>query len=222
MHSRALRTIGVLSLLTLLLLAGCVDLEMKLSLNRDGSGAVTSSLIAPKQLASGDLNLQRSLVIEPPPQTSLDPRGEQVAFTSRTSFKSLAQVVARPGVELELKRIKSGFLWGLFKPTYRLRAQVEGASQAQAKEAAALFIGHFFKAVLEAPGEIQTAHAAGLAGLSIQPQVSEDKKTATWSVPLDSFLGHEGPLVFAVDFKADLDLPEDQRQGVKSRREGAS
>jgi len=222
MHSRALKVLGVFCLLPLLLVAGCFDLEMELSLKKDGSGMLTSALVAPKQLASGKINLQRSLVIQPPPENSLQPRGDQVAYVAKASFKSLAEVVTRPGVELELRLVDEGFLWGLFSSTYRLRAQVEGASQTEAKEAAPLLMGHFFKAVLEVPGQIKTAHAASLAGLSIQPQVSDDKRKVTWSVPLDSFLGHKGPLVFAVDFKADLDLPPEQRKSVRSRVEGAS
>lgn len=222
MHHRALKIFGVWCLLPLLLVAGCFDLEMELSLKKDGSGAITSALVAPKQLASGNINLQRSLVIQPPPDNSLQPRGDKVAYVSRASFKSLGEVVTRPGMEFELRLVKEGFLWGLFDSTYRLRAQMEGASQSGAKEAATLLVGHFFKATLEVPGQIKAAHAASLAGLSIQPQISEDKRKATWTVPLDSFLGHKGPLVFAVDFKADLDLPPDQQKSVHSRVEGAS
>ncbi len=222
MHSRAQRLIGVLCLLPLLLVAGCFDLELELSLNENGSGVLSSALVAPKQLASGKINPQRALVIQPPPENSLQPRGDQVAYVSRASFKSLADVVTRPGVELELRQVDEGFLWGLFASTYRLRAQVDGASQSKAQEAAPLLVGHFFKAVLEVPGKITTAHATSLAGLSIQPQVSDDKRKTTWLVPLDSFLSHQGPLVFAVDFKADLDLPPNQRKSVRSRVENES
>jgi hypothetical protein len=218
----ALRIFSFLCLLPLLLAAGCFDLELELSLNKDGSGIVSSAVIAPKQLASGNITPQKTLILEPTPQNSLQPRGEQVAFVSQASFKSLAQVITRKGLEFELRQVDKGFLWGLFASTYRLRAQVDGASQSKAQEAAPLLVGHFFKAVLEVPGEIKTAHAASLGGLSIQPQISDDKRKATWQVPLDSFLGHKGPLVFAVDFKADLDLPPDERKSVQSRVEGAS
>jgi hypothetical protein len=211
-----------LCLLPLLLVAGCFDLDLELSLNKDGSGAVSSAFIAPKQLASGNITPQKTLILEPIPQNSLQPRGEQVAFVSQASFKSLAQVVTRKGLEFELSQVDEGFLWGLFTSTYRLRAQVEGASQSKAQDAAPLLVGHFFKAVLEVPGEIKTAHAASLTGLSIQPQISDDKRKATWQVPLDSFLGHKGPLVFAVDFKANMDLPPDERKSVRSRVEDAS
>jgi hypothetical protein len=219
MGAYKLRLFSIMFLLPLMLVAGCFDLEMDLSLKKDGSGVFSSALIAPKQLASGKLNLARALVILPPPENTLQARGDKVAYISKASFKSLADLVTRPGVELELRQVDSGFLWGLFAPTYRLRAQLEGAAQADAKQAAPLFIGHFFKAVLEVPGEIKTAHAASLAGLSIQPEVYENKRQVIWMVPLDSFLSHEGPLVFAVDFKADLALPSDQREKVKSRVE---
>ena len=219
MSAHRLRLFSILCLLPLILVAGCFDLEMELSLKKDGSGVFSSALIAPKQLASGKLNLARPLVVQPPPENSLQTRGDQVAYISKASFQSLSSLVTRPGVELELRQVDSGFLWGLFAPTYRLRAQIEGIAQAEAKQAAPVFIGHFFKAVLEVPGEIETAHAASLEGLSIQPEISDNKRQVKWLVPLDSFLSHQGPLVFAVDFKADLDLPPDQRKSVKSRVE---
>jgi hypothetical protein len=220
--SLKLRLCQIFLLLPLFLVVGCFDLEMELSLKKDGSGSFSSALIAPKQLASGKLNLARTLVIKPPPENSLHARGDQVAYISKARFKSIADLVTRSGVGLELRQVDSGFLWGLFAPTYRLMVQVEGTAQADAKQAAPLFLGHFFKAVLEVPGEIKVAHAASLAGLSIQPEISQNKRQVKWLVPLDSFLSHQGPLVFAVDFKADLELPPDQRESVKSRVETAS
>ncbi|MGQ0741877.1 MAG: hypothetical protein ACT4OG_06230 [Alphaproteobacteria bacterium] len=202
-----MRGIGVA--LVCLLLAGCFDLEQKMSLNRDGSGVYEVALTA--EGAIGEALKNEVLISESEGEIERQTTIVQgrTVHSERIRFRSLSDVAL--GDEDVSLRVHGGDFFGLL-PKHATFRRVVRSGDVRSKSAddkddrealAAVFGNHTYTFSVSLPGSIARIHPVSLGRVTIQPEVKGDyfRHTVTWRMPLHMMFS-EDEVVFAVDFSA--------------------
>ncbi len=229
MNRRALRRLCILCLLPLVLVAGCFDYEVELTLKRSGAGVLEVRLDLPAHLAQpGQARLDT--IVFPPPRRASHVRNGRLTVAERLDFPWLDVVAARR-VRFQVKQIGTGIL-GLTAYTYRVTAwleSVEGdlpdrsarpgteldeqapaaaspdpAAAKAARLLAAGLAGHYLSLTLNLPGKVTRAWPLTAGREVVRPRVEAGR--VQWRVPLGALAAADvrHTLVFRCDFKGDL------------------
>jgi hypothetical protein len=193
------------SLLGLLLLAACLDIEQRVRLNEDGSGEIVVEITSGPEYAK--TLMAEELLKSQTHEVSAINRllGDRFQRVERLEFGSLSDL----GLEGETLRVE--VTTPRQKNDQTTRARFEHV-QVQVQEvddeiaelmpvAGLLFAGRYYDYSATMPGNITKAHPLTIQGVAIEPVV--EGRTARWHIPLGliELILEEKQLTFEIDFE---------------------
>ena len=190
-------------LLISLLLSGCIDIEHKVKINKDGSGSIYIAAISEPQLANALKNERLLEAIKPEVKVKNVMRGKKFYHTETLKFKNISDLVME-GEQLSIRIKGSGFL-GFGKKDATFEQRMFSTRETDTSSADA-FSGHYYNYTLELPGKIKKVYPLVLGGIEIEPTV--EKNRVTWNIPLNMMLKQK-EIVIKVDFTDKLKFSKD-------------
>ena len=217
-------------LLACLVLTGCFDLDQKLALNRDGSGAYEVTLTADGMI--GEALKNEVLITEAKGQVSRETKivNGHAVHREHIAFARLSDLgLADEDVALT---VRGGGLFGLLPKNANFRRVVHSADVRNEKTPedkddtaalAAVFGKHTYTFSVSLPGSIDRVAPLKLGGVAIQPEVTGDffHHTVTWRMPLYMMFA-EDTVVFSVDFSAYGTFEDSNSQPKRSTPKAAN
>lgn len=181
-----------------LVLSGCFDLELTLTLNSDGSGQLSTRAILAKQvvdLATRDRPPESRLLGESNRvRRKAEVRNGQLVQEESTEFDSLDQLQGIKGGSIEVTS-RGGTFWGAERSRVRwVLYTTKGPSEAPPPDARlveSMVRGHILIMEMNLPCTVTKAHEVKLNTTSVPAYVSRDivlGSKVRWVVPLSALL----------------------------------
>ncbi len=195
-----------------LFVAGCFDLDQKVAIGRDGSGAF-AMVIAAEGFMGDALKDGKSDMLKPNrAKTTAVTKNGKTTLTSRVDFKTLSELKLSDEI-ISLKVMSRDFL-GFGQSHVRLTHvfHVDKAREARKQPSdngmgrdvlASIFGGHSYAFTVTVPGSVERAPAIRIGGQEFKPQISGGylSHTVVWRLPLAAALSARD-IKFEVDFAA--------------------
>ncbi len=202
-----------LVILASLVLAGCFDLDQKIALNRDGSGAYEITITAEGMM--GEALKKERLISDAkqPVQSNTTVKNGQVVHTERISFTQVSDLnLSDEDVALSVHG-RDFFGFGPTHVTFRRtvhsaeveteKAHVHDKDVGSGAALAVLFGNHTYTFSVTVPGSIEYIAPVKLGGMLVEPEVTGDyfQHTVTWRMPMHMMFA-EDTVTFTIDFSA--------------------
>jgi hypothetical protein len=211
-------------------LAGCFDLDQKMTLGRDGSGSYEVTLTADGMVGEALKNEVLITESKGAVQRETEIVNGHAVHREHIAFASIADLgLADEDVSLT---VHGDNFFGLAPKSATFRRVVRSADVRSEKSPedkddsaalAAVFGNHTYSFSLSLPGSIDSIAPVKLGGVTIKPEITGDyfRHTITWRMPLYMMFA-EDKVVFTVDFSAYGTFSDAQSQPKRSTPKRAS
>ena len=189
-----------------LVVSGCIDLEERVTIHKDGSGTIMLTAFSTEQMAMEGLKKEKLLEVDGL-QVKAKNTLKQKKFYHHEwiDFKSISEFSIK-GEILGLHVTKAGLMgFGKKMATFNHAIVAEKPSEPLSQ---AMLADHYFNYVLELPGKIKKAYPLQMGDVEVEPSI--EKNIITWNIPLTMFMDTAGkPIMVRVDFEGKFKITGD-------------